>query len=136
MVPVAAVAVAPVVFFTVPVRVTVVPWSWGLAGLTEREVVVDVAGAGGSGSVPCRASVRPLPLLPENRVSSDDAASAHVLVEKLGIEKVVSDRSTSLVVVLYGEVDWRTRCTGVALQVSLTGEVIFTWTVTVSSMVT
>ena len=132
----AAVAVAPVVFFTVPVRVTVVPCRCGLAGLTERLVVVDVAGAGGSGSVPCRSSVSTLPLLPENRVSSDEAASEHVLVEKLGIEKVVSERSTSLVVVLYADVDWRTRWTGVALQVSLTGEVTWTWTVTVSSMVT
>ena len=126
MVPVAAVAVAPVVFLTVPVSVTVVPWSWGLAGLTESVVVVEVVGGGGSGSVPCRSRVSTLPVLPEKRVSSDDAASEHVLDEKLGIEKVVSDRSTSLVVVLYGDVDWRTRWTGVALQVSVTGEVILT----------
>jgi hypothetical protein len=81
---VAVVARAPVDFFTVPVKVTVVPCSCGLAGLAEREVVVEAVGGGGSGSVPCRSRVNTLPLLPEKRESSDVLANPHVV--KLGIE--------------------------------------------------
>jgi len=112
MVPVAVVARAPVVFFTVALRLTDVPVTWGLVGVADRTVTDVAAGGGGSGSVPWRFRVSTLPELPANFEFSVPAASPHVVDLKFGMVKFDWVRVTLPVPELYGDDDDRTTLTG------------------------
>lgn len=125
-VPVAVVASALVGFSTVAFKVTATPCTCGLEGVVLRVVSDVVAGGDGSGSVPCRLRTRLLPLLPANVESSELAARLHVVVLKSGIENVVSERVTSLVLVSYGVVERSETSTGEATHFCVTGEVMCT----------
>ena len=139
IVPVAVLAVWPPEA-TVAWRVTVVPWSTGVAGLGVSVVVVGVAGGGGSTSVPCTVRLISL-IVPAKRLLSSVVASPQcppvVRPTNLGIVKFAAEIVTTCVLVSYGADDCRTTWADVdEWQGVVIGEWIVTRTDSVSMMVT
>jgi hypothetical protein len=85
------------------VRVTGLPVSTGLGGVTVKSVVVGAAGGGGMGMEPCSVSEKTFPVLPAKRSFNAPLASVQFLcgvgvdvvcVGKSGIAKFDSESAT------------------------------------------